>query len=320
MPVTPISIDRGDLGVRIDRVLMRHLAHLPGVTRTRIQRLVDAGRVLINGRAVRRSSSRVAAGDRVAVELPERRARERPAAEPLALAIRYEDARLLIVDKPAGMVAHPAHGHRSGTLLNALLAHAADRWTPALVGRLDKDTSGLVLVAKDREAQAALQRLGERGGIEKDYLAIVRGRPPARGTIDRALARDPRDRRRMIVVDRGGAASVTRFERLRSVAVDAGRWVSLVRCRLVTGRTHQIRVHLASGGWPILDDPIYGDGHAGNRQALHAWRLAFAHPLERRDVEVVAPIPVEFEQRLAAAGLVAHSARARSLSTVPSAE
>jgi 23S rRNA pseudouridine1911/1915/1917 synthase len=343
---TQIDLDRGDIGLRIDRVLQRHLSHVPGVTRNRLQGLIAAGAVHLNGRIVARASARVAAGDMVSVELPDRPRRVEPAAEDLPIDVRYEDDALLIANKPAGQVAHPAFRNATGTLLNALLARAAGRWQPSLISRLDKGTSGLLLVAKSREVHAAMQLLSNHNQIEKDYLALVAGRAPARGTIDLALDRDPWDKRRVTVRDRGGVPSVTRFERLRAIAIAPERYVSLVRCRLVTGRMHQIRVHLAAKGWPILGDPVYGatrDGSAGrpglwrigeaegrlslNRQALHAWRLAFPHPVTGTRIDVTAPIPTDLQQLLdelftaaPAAGPHHSSSPARSSSTVPSAE
>lgn len=294
-----VRTDRGDAGIRVDRVLLRHLGHIPGVTRNRIQRLVDAGAVRINGRTATRSSARVADGDTLAIDLPARRPRAAPQPEALPLAVLVEDDHLLIVDKPAGMVSHPAFRHPGGTLVNALLAHAHGRWAPALISRLDKGTSGLVLVAKTRPVQLALQQLHARNGIEKDYLAVVRGRPPARGTIDLALDRDPWDTRRVAVRDRGGMPSVTRFARLRSVRVSPREERSLLRCRLITGRTHQIRVHLAARGWPIIGDATYGVRSAAiDRQALHAWRLAFDHPVTGARLDVTAPVPAEIEALL----------------------
>jgi 23S rRNA pseudouridine1911/1915/1917 synthase len=288
-----ITLDRGDVGQRIDRVLVRHLQDVPGISRRQIQRLIDLGAVRVNDRPAARVAWRVAAGDRVTIELPESRRRQRPRAENLPLAIVYEDADLLAVNKPPGQVAHPAFGNATGTVLNALLAHANDAWTPSLVNRLDKDTSGLVLVAKRAAIHASLQRAMQRDEIEKDYLAIVRGKPtPRRGAIDLALDRDPWDRRRVMVRDRGGQPSVTRYER---IATSQDGTLSLVRCRLVTGRSHQIRVHLAAKHWPILGDAVYGakDPRLA-RQALHAWRLAFRHPRLDAALELIAPMPDDF--------------------------
>jgi 23S rRNA pseudouridine1911/1915/1917 synthase len=289
-----VVTDRGDSGVRIDLVLLRHLSTVPGVTRNRIQRLIDQGAVHINGHVVTRASARVARGDVIIIELPERKPRHAPVAEDLPLDIRYEDDDLIIVNKPPGQVSHPAIRHSSGTLLNALLGYARGRWTPALVSRLDKGTSGLVLVAKRKEMHIALQRQSQRGSVAKDYLALVQGKPPLRGTIDLALDRDPWDEKRVSVRDRGGVPSITRFERLRYVTCGPDRFLSLVRCRLVTGRMHQIRVHLAAKGWPIVGDGTYGVKFSGlERQALHAWRLAFTHPTTGEAVEVSAPPPVD---------------------------
>jgi 23S rRNA pseudouridine1911/1915/1917 synthase len=166
---------------------------------------------------------------------------------------------------------------------------------------LDKDTSGLMLVAKSRTAQTALQRLASDDAIEKEYLAIVAGKPPAAGLIDLAIDRDPWDARRVTVRDRGGVPSVTRFRRLRSVAVASDRHLSLLRCRLITGRTHQIRVHLAAKGWPIVGDAIYGIRHPDiQRQALHAWRVAFRHPVSEIEIDVTAPPPEDMAALLRA--------------------
>jgi 23S rRNA pseudouridine1911/1915/1917 synthase len=313
MAWTHLTIDRGDIGVRLDRVLLRHLVHLPGITRNRLQRLIDAGAVLVNGRPASRAAARVAAGDEIAVDLPDRGPRSRPRAEAIALDVIHEDDGLLVVNKPPGQVSHPALRHASGTLLNALLAHAAGRWTPSLVSRLDKDTSGAVLVAKSPGMHARLQQLNGANAIEKDYLAIVAGRPPARGIIDLALDRDPWDRRRVTVRDRGGMPSVTRFTRVASAGVGTDRHVSLLRCRLITGRTHQIRVHLAARGWPVVGDRTYGprpgaaDRSGGlprmDRQALHAWRLSFTHPVTQERIAALAEIPDDMQAALDASGL-----------------
>lgn len=312
-----VAIDRGDVGVRVDLVLLRHLGHEPGVSRARIQRWIAAGRVLINGAAVPKVAWRVAAGDRLEVDGREVRGRARPRVEARPLDILYEDAHLLAVAKPAGTVVHPSYKHASGTLINALLFHAA-RWpsgdAPALLTRLDKLTSGVVLVAKRREVVAALQREMRADRIDKDYLAIVCGAPtPARGTIDRALDRDPWDRRRVTVTDRGGQPAVTIYERMATGCLPAGDDagvpgvpVSLVKCRLVTGRMHQIRVHLAHKGWPLVGDPVYGTAEGRGlfpRQALHAWRVALTHPITRERIAIEAPLPDDLAGLLARAGL-----------------
>jgi 23S rRNA pseudouridine1911/1915/1917 synthase len=204
-------------------------------------------------------------------------------------------------------VVHPTHRHPGATLLNALLWHARD-WPqghrPSLVGRLDKQTSGLVLVAKTAAVHAALQRALAGRGAVKDYLAVVYGKVPrARGVIDLRLRRDPFDRRRVVASETLGAPSVTEYERLaRAAAPRAG--LALLRCRLRTGRTHQIRVHLAARGWPIVGDPAYGEPRwadvkdrglasalqAFPRQALHAWRLSFRHPATGGDIAIEAPV------------------------------
>jgi 23S rRNA pseudouridine1911/1915/1917 synthase len=299
-----LKTDRGDAGRRIDLVLRRHLAGVGAATRTRIQEWIETGQVSVNGAAIHRVSRRILEGDSIDVRLPEE-ARPRPmAVERVMLRVLYEDDCFLAVDKPAGIVSHPTHAHRSGTLMNALLGHAAG-WRPgqrpSLVGRLDKLTSGIVLVAKTASMHAALQR----ASITKEYLAIAYGRSiPLDGTIELRLARDLVDRRRVVASRSVGASSVTHFERLARVSV-CGVGLNLLRCRLETGRTHQIRVHLAARGWPLVGDPVYGqsdlpctrEGSLGealdgcSRQALHAWRIGLSHPVSGARIEVTAPVP-----------------------------
>jgi 23S rRNA pseudouridine1911/1915/1917 synthase len=312
--------DRGDEAHRLDHAAARHLAGPCSLSRAAIQRLVAQGRVLVNGAAALRPAQRLRAGDLVQVDAPAPALRAAPTGEPLPLTILYEDAAILVLVKPAGIVAHPSSRHRSGTLLNALLWHA-DRdpgqmspWLPRLVQRLDKDTSGLLLVAKSPEAHAALQ--GDRAHFVKEYLAVVWGRPlPARGTIDHRLGRDPLDRRRVMVRD-SGAAATTRYHVLDR-SRGARRGLSLVCCELVTGRTHQLRVHLAAQGWPLVGDKTYGkparrriadvavDRHARTfgRQALHAWRLQFAHPRTGRLLRFEAPVAADLADLMAVAEL-----------------
>jgi 23S rRNA pseudouridine1911/1915/1917 synthase len=318
-----VPIDRGDIGTRIDRVLLRHLAREPGMSRARIQKWIAAGRVLVNGVPAPRVAWRVADGDRVQVDAREIRRRVRPRAEDRVLDVLFEDAHLMAVNKPAGMVVHPSYRHANGTLINALL-HRSSRWpsgdAPALLTRLDKMTSGVLLVAKRREVVVRLQHEMRAQRIEKDYLAVVHGVPsPPRGTIDLALDRDPWDRRRVTVTDRGGQPAVTRYERVAVSQSDAatgadagalppadGSRQALLKCRLVTGRMHQIRAHLAAKGWPLVGDPVYGrkgGEPAFPRQALHAWRVAFIHPVTGERLEIVAPLPADLRDLLDRLGL-----------------
>jgi 23S rRNA pseudouridine1911/1915/1917 synthase len=308
-----LTADRGDAGVRLDLVLRRHLSDVDAATRTRVQAWIESGQVSVNGRAVRRVSARAAFGDVVEVMLPDAPPRRVMAAEERAIEILYEDDLLLAIDKPAGLVVHPAFRNATGTLMNALLWHArawpADR-RPSLVGRLDKLTSGIVIVAKSADAHAALQRALASESAEKEYLAIVYGRVTvAKGQIDRPLAVDPFDRRRMIASARNGAPSVTRFVRVaRARASRAG--LALLRCRLVTGRRHQIRAHLQSQGWPIVGDAVYGEPRwrdvadaalaaalrAFPRQALHAARVSMRHPATGERLTIQAPLPADMRE------------------------
>jgi 23S rRNA pseudouridine1911/1915/1917 synthase len=310
-----VIADRGDAGVRLDRVLRRHLTDVPTATRTRVQAWITGGSVTVNGRAVRRVATRAALGDRVSVTIPDAPPRRVMRGEEVALAVLYEDDHLVAVDKPAGLVVHPTFKHPAGTLMNALLG-LARTWPagqrPSIVGRLDKLTSGVVLAAKSGGVHAALQRVA----MQKIYLAVVYGRVrAARGTIDLRLALDS-DRRRVVASADVGAASVTRFERIaRAPAPRAG--LSLLRCTLETGRRHQIRAHLQARGWPIVGDPVYGEPRwsrvddpmlaaalrAFPRQALHAAHLSFVHPITGSPITIGAPLPDDFASLLRLTGL-----------------
>jgi len=315
-----IAIDRGDHGVRVDRVLLRHLRDERSVSRNRIQKWIEAGDVLVNGAPPPRAAWRVQAGDDLQVRIEEVPVRTRPAGEAMDLEVLYEDADMLAVNKPAGLVVHPSYKNTAGTLINGVL-ELAKTWPagsrPSLLGRLDKYTSGVVIVAKRPAVHAALQRAMESRRIDKDYAAIVWGRPsPMRGTIDLALDRDPWDRRRITVTDRGGQPSVTKYERLAVSSPGTLGTFSLVRCRLITGRTHQIRVHLSARDWPIVGDAVYGlkkktgtptamdeVALAFPRQALHAWRLSLRQPTTNAALEITAPLPGDMQQLARALGL-----------------
>jgi len=223
----------------------------------------------------------------------------------MELDILYEDDTLIVVNKPACLVVHPTYRNPSGTLLDALRAHASgwhDSQNPTIVGRLDKDTSGIVIVAKTAAHHASLQRILQSLDSVKGYLAVVRGSVNVeRGTINDPLLVDPSDRRRVIVatVSGRGQTSETQFERLEHTGE-----ASLLRCRLITGRRHQIRVHLASRGWPIIGDRVYGNAiDEFPRQALHAWQAAFAHPVSGRQIRVEAQLPAELDGLLVALGI-----------------
>lgn len=279
------------------------------ISRAHAQRLIGDGRALVDG-ARRRASDRLSGGERITVELtapPD----ETLAPESIPLRVAYEDAELLVVDKPAGLVVHPSAGHGGGTLVNALLGRARDRGEPlgsiagvgrpGIVHRLDKETSGLIVVAKTDAAQGSLMRqFGERT-VEKEYLALVRGAPPSgRGRVEAPVGRDPRDRQRMAVVA-SGRPSVTEYEQ-----VAAGEGYALLAARPLTGRTHQIRAHLAYLGLPIAGDLRYGGGEGPGglrRQFLHAARLVFVRPGDGARVHAWSALPDDLAGCLDAAGV-----------------
>lgn len=294
-----IVATEADAGIRLDRFIA---AHDSTISRTRAQALIEAGRVSVNGKPAK-SSYVVIADDEI--ELPSDTAiapaDTTPVAEAIPLVIVYEDAHLLIIDKPAGMVVHPAPGHSGGTLVNALLAHTstlgnATTSRPGIVHRLDKDTSGLLIVAKDDQTLLALGRQMRAHDITKEYLALIEGTlDPPNGAIEAPIGRDPRQRQRMAIVTQGGREARTIF---RTEQIIRGR--SLMRATLVTGRTHQIRVHFAAVGHPVVGDAIYGRPHPPQppRQFLHSTRLAFTHPITETPLDFTSPLPTDLSNFL----------------------
>ncbi|WP_034297561.1 RluA family pseudouridine synthase [Herbaspirillum sp. RV1423] len=292
-------------GMRLDKVLS---TLVPQYSRSRIQQWIEAGHVTVDGKPAR--TKMTVLGDEAVLILPQA-APEDNAFQPEAmdLAIVYEDKAILVVDKPAGLVVHPAAGNWSGTLLNGLLHHC-----PALAGvpragivhRLDKDTSGLMVVAKTLAAQTDLVRQLQARTVKRQYLALVWGLPQLSGTIDGAMARHPRDRIKMAVSESMAAKpAVTHYRRLAVGALD-GRAVSLMRCQLETGRTHQIRVHMQSLGFALVGDALYGKSHLMPffpRQALQAWKLGLVHPTTGKQCEWEVGLPQDFAELLTRAGI-----------------
>jgi 23S rRNA pseudouridine1911/1915/1917 synthase len=297
-----LTIAAEEAGGRLDRVLA---ARVTALSRTRLKALILAGRVAIGGATIRDPGHRVNAGDAVMIELPAAEDDEIKG-EDIPLNVVFEDEELLIIDKPPGLVVHPAAGHWTGTLVNALIAHCGASLSgvggvkrPGIVHRLDKDTTGLMVVAKTDRAHRSLAAQfadhGRAGPLQRGYLAFVWGAPDRpKGTIDQPIDRHPRARDKMAVRE-GGRQAVTHWEVLeRYAGIDGKPVASLLACRLMTGRTHQIRVHLASIGHPLMGDDVYGAGFktkvqhlsadsraalaALGRQALHAYLLVIEHP------------------------------------------
>lgn len=294
--------DRGDTRLRLDQVLVRRIRDVSRLSRTAAQQWIASGAVTVNGVEAPRPSVRVREGAAIEVTLPSTATlRARPSPEDAALDVLYEDDVLLVVNKPAGVVVHPSYKQSAGTLLNAVLGRVRDRAgaRPGILTRLDKDTSGLVVIALTAPVHAAMQRDVAAGRVLKEYLAVVRGTPrPRNGRITLALARDPNDRRRMIASP-GGMPSETIYEVNTSSRTSVSR-TSVVRCELVTGRTHQIRVHLASCGWPVVGDSVYGTPSVAiARQALHAWRISLPHPVSRDPLTIEAPVPADMRALIA---------------------
>jgi 23S rRNA pseudouridine1911/1915/1917 synthase len=310
-----VIVAGGEAGERLDRVLASRIADL---SRSRLKALILAGEVAIGGRTIRDPGHRVNAGDALIVEVPPPEPAQ-PAAEDIPLKVVFEDDEIIVIDKPRGLVVHPAAGNPSGTLVNALIAHCGESLSgiggvrrPGIVHRLDKDTTGLMVVAKtDRAHRALAQQFadhGRTGRLQRGYLAFVWGAPDRpKGTIDRPIGRHPHARDKMAVRPEGRQA-VTHWEVLeRYPDIDGQAAASLLACRLLTGRTHQIRVHLASIGHPLIGDGLYGAGFrtktarfptdaqtglaALGRQALHAYLLAIEHPSRGEYLEFRSELP-----------------------------
>ncbi|ODT86495.1 RluA family pseudouridine synthase [Phenylobacterium sp. SCN 70-31] len=298
-------------GGRIDKALADAV---PDLSRARIQALIAEGRVSLGGRPVGDGKSKAQAGDyRLDIPPPEP---ADPQAEAIPLTILFEDEHLIVIDKPAGLAMHPAPGSETGTVVNALLHHCGDSLSgvggvarPGIVHRLDKDTSGVVVAAKSDAAHQGLSALFARHDIERVYMAFTRGAPsPIRGTIEGAIARSTHDRKKMALVKSGGRHAVTHYTVARTFGPVERPLAARVACRLETGRTHQIRVHLASRGTPCLGDPVYGSGapagpvraaiaEAGlTRQALHAAVLGFVHPVTGQALRFESALPPDLSR------------------------
>jgi 23S rRNA pseudouridine1911/1915/1917 synthase len=281
-------------GERLDRFL----ASLPEVgSRAAAERLVEEGAALVDG-SRRPKSHRLEGGEELELEVRDPGTRSVLQAEELPLRIAYEDEHILVVDKPAGIVVHPSPGHATGTMVHGLLGRTAggDDERPGIVHRLDRDTSGLLVVARTEQAYERLQELVRNRELERRYKALVRGRPRSwRGRIEAPIGRDRHDPTRQSLDTDTPREAVTHFEVERLLERHA-----LLDVRLETGRTHQIRVHLAAIGLPVVGDPIYGVADEQlKRQFLHAWRLVFRHPVTGDPIEVESPLPPELQSALA---------------------
>ena len=308
----------GDAGQRLDRVLAEAL---DGVSRARVKALIEAGHVTRRdggAATITEPSTRVKPGQTFAIFLPQPRPAV-PEAQALPLAIVYEDEDVIVIDKQAGLVVHPAPGNPDRTLVNALIAHCGDGLTgiggemrPGIVHRLDKDTSGLMVAAKTQAAHDGLSAQFAARSVGRVYCAVVWGVPvPAQGEIAGNIGRSPRNRKKMAVLKQGGKKSLTRYEVVKKLGPGHPGPASVVDCRLATGRTHQVRVHMAAISHPLIGDPLYGRGPRGagrgaahlpplarqfSRQALHARALAFRHPRTAQSVEFSSHLPQDMKE------------------------
>jgi len=286
-------------GERLDKVLTEQL---PALSRTQIQRLLKEGQILVNGRPAK-ANLRLDGGEEVTITLPEPEETEL-LPEAIPLDIRYEDDDMLVINKPAGMVVHPAVGHTSGTLVNAILAHCPDlpgiggEKRPGIVHRLDKETSGLIVIAKNEAALRHLQAQFKDRTVGKQYLALVDGQvQPPTAVIDAPIGRDPRQRKKMAVIPLGASAH-SRPAQTQVTTITGYDDYTLLRCELFTGRTHQIRVHMAYMGFPIVGDKVYGRRKPTiplGRHFLHASVLTVKRPSDDEELTLHAELPAELE-------------------------
>lgn len=296
-----IGVSENDENERIDSYLAKKLE----LTRTRVQQLIKEEKIKVNGRKTK-SSYRVELNDRIEAEIP-RAENIEIEAENIEIDIIYEDPDIAVVNKQAGLVVHPAHGHYSGTLVNAIMYHIKDlsgingEIRPGIVHRLDKDTSGLIIIAKNDRAHNELSRMFSEKEISKTYIAILKGKVnKERGRIETQIGRDRNDRKKMTVLNdpSTGKRAVTNYE-----VLDRNELFSLVRVNIETGRTHQIRVHAKYLGYPILGDFTYGRSDSEKRQMLHAYRLEFLHPVTRERMKFIGELPKDFRNALKKTGL-----------------
>ena len=286
---------------RLDKLL---LARNPDFSRSRIEGLIKSGFVTVNGAVAEKAGMKVAEDDEIEVEIPPP-VPAIPQPEDIPLDVIYEDSEMLVINKAPGMVVHPAPGHIGGTLVNALLFRCPDLsgiggvTRPGIVHRLDQYTSGAMVIAKSQKAMSSLAKaFASHTSVEKTYIAVCRGRPRLdSGRIENFIGRHPVDRKRMAILDNGGKRAVTNWRVVKSVD-----GLSVIECRIETGRTHQIRVHMASLGCPVIGDAVYGRpaldkriSPAPARQMLHAWKLKLWHPTEDRQMEFEAPVPEDMK-------------------------
>lgn len=297
-----VQANENDKGKRIDSFLNEVIED---ATRSYIQKIIDGGYVEITGKKTTKSGNKLKGTETIVVNLPEDETLDL-IPEDIPLEIIYEDSDIVIINKAPNMVVHPAHGNYNGTLVNALLYHIKDLSTingvirPGIVHRLDKDTSGVIVVAKHDEAHTTLSDMFKEKTLEKTYVCIAKGIfKDKSGRIETLIGRDPRDRKKMAVVTENGKIAISNYE-----VLDESKNYSLVKVRIETGRTHQIRVHMKSLNHPILGDATYGNSTDGiARQMLHAYRLKFTHPISKKEMVVTAPIPEDFKRALKFAGL-----------------
>ena len=291
-----INVSDEETGERIDSFLSGKTEF----TRTRIQQLIKERNIMVNGKATK-SSYKIEKDDEIVIEVPEAETTEiKP--ENIKIDIVYEDSYIAVINKQAGMVVHPAHGHYSGTLVNAILYHIKDlsgingEIRPGIVHRLDKDTSGLIVIAKNDKVHAALTEMFQEKKIKKTYLAILKGKLNKReGKVVTQIGRDKNDRKKMTVIDdiTKGKTAITNYRVISQTSL-----FTLVMVNIETGRTHQIRVHMRHLGYPILGDSVYGRKDNEKRQMLHAYRLEFLHPVTGYQMEFTGEIPEDFKKAL----------------------
>ncbi len=291
-----INVSDEETGERIDSFLSGKTEF----TRTRIQQLIKERNIMVNGKATK-SSYKIEKDDEIVIEVPEAETTEiKP--ENIKIDIVYEDSYIAVINKQAGLVVHPAHGHCSGTLVNAILYHIKDlsgingEIRPGIVHRLDKDTSGLIVIAKNDKVHAALTEMFQKKKIKKTYLAILKGKlNKSEGKVVTQIGRDKIDRKKMTVIDDAskGKIAITNYR-----VISQNSLFTLVKVNIETGRTHQIRVHMRHLGYPILGDSVYGRKDNEKRQMLHAYRLKFLHPVTGNPMEFAGEIPEDFQRAL----------------------